>query len=558
MHNLYLIADKSWCSLLAVELIEKIKSFPTKSGVYLFKDKKGDVIYVGKAKNLRSRVRQYFMKHDERAQVEFLVKRAIDVEYIITDNEKEALLLENTLIKKYRPRYNIFLRDDKSYPSIRIGMEHPSPGIRMTRRVVKDGAQYFGPFASSASCREMYEQVIICCKIRSCSDNVFANRMRPCLEYDLGRCTAPCVNLISKDDYKKQLTDAIAILKGAKKDIQRRLKIEMKRASDAQDFEAAARFRDALSRMDEALEKQKVVGHGLGDADYIGIYEAEKKLVFVVLTVQAGLLTGKKEYLIMEISDKISEVMTSFIIQFYFGGTIPPHIHTSHAPDRAKALKAILSDNAHHSVSISQPKIGYKKELVELAIKNAREYYDRKIKDVIAYDELGKRLQKKLELPNVPNLIECLDISNIQGKDAYGSLISFEYGEPNKLKYRLYSIRSVMEPNDYAMMEEVLNRRFHEGKNTLSPPDLLLLDGGKGQLNIAKRVFDTLGLDLPIAAIAKGKDGRQDEVYLPNRKNPVTLKRGTKELLFMMRVRDETHRFGIKAHRKKHQKGIYK
>lgn len=528
--------------------IKTIEGLPQKPGVYIFKDKAGKIIYVGKAKDLRARVKSYFLRHDDRAQVEFLVKRARDVEYIVTDTEKEALLLENTLIKKHRPRYNIFLKDDKTYPSIKISMRDEFPGIYITRRVIKDGSTYFGPFTSSSACRELTEQVIICSKIRTCSNTVFANRMRPCLEYDLKRCTAPCVKKISKKSYDEQVKEAILLLKGQRRDILNKIKEKMRSASDRQDYESAAMFRDAIQRMHDAFEKQKVVGFRGSDADYIGVAMSGSKVCFAILEVRGGLLIGKREYLFKDVRLGLDEVVYDFLIQYYIGRDIIPNIYLSHLPIEKDFFQKVL-------VPISLPVKGKNKSLIDLATRNASDKIERDVDRGREYDDLAVQLAARLKLSHPPVVIECLDISNISGKDAYGSLICFENGTPNKSRYRLYSIRSMFTPDDYAMMREVLHRRFADSDIVLSSPDLLLVDGGKGQLNCAIQVLNELGVDIPIASIAKAKDsGCVDELYLPNRKDSLRFKKGNIVLLFLMRLRDEAHRFGIKAHRRRREK----
>ncbi len=548
------------------KLVSKIAKFPSKPGVYLFKDKKGEVLYVGKAKSLRSRVGSYFKRPKEAgAKNEFLLRRASDIEFIVTDNEKEALLLENTLIKKHHPRYNILLKDDKTYASIRLGFDHKFPGISILRRVLKDGAQYFGPFASGAAARETVDQVIRSFRIRTCSDREFANRVRPCLEFDLGRCSAPCVGKISEKKYCECVNEAMLFLKGSRKELVKKLKEKMDGASASMHYEEAARLRDAVGMIEETLLRQKVVVHGGGDRDVIGLAQDVERVAVCILMIRGGVLLDRRLRAASTVDAKPQEILESFMLEHYMSGAdIPRQIHLSHQLESANSVKAILTERRGAKVHIVIPKRGAGREMTGLAVKNAGETLKARSgvkKDV---EEILSRLQRKLGTPNIPETIECVDISNLMGREAYGSLVTFIRGEPEKSRYRLYTIRTLATPDDYGMMREVLTRRFKALKSlvkaydtAMPEPDLLLIDGGKGQLNVAKRVLDEIGLDmLPVAAIAKTPDAPHDRIFLPGRKNPLKFKRGSAEILLLERIRDEAHRFGITAHRKKRIKSI--
>jgi len=552
-----------------MNLSDKIIQFPAKPGVYLFKNKKGEVLYVGKAISLRSRVGSYFTKPKEQgSKINFLLRRAEDIDFIITDNEKEALLLENTLIKKHRPRYNIQLRDDKTYVSVRLGLNHPFPGISILRRVLKDGAAYFGPFASSQAARETINWVIKSFRIRTCRDREFANRVRPCLEFDLGRCSAPCVGKISETEYGECVDEALMFLKGASQELIKRLQEKMQKASALMHYEEAARFRNTIENIKETLSRQKVVVHAGGNHDVVGLASEKGHVAICILMVRGGVLLDRRMHAVSAVEPDIGRILESFLLEHYASGSdIPPRVFCSHRLEGHFAIESILSERRGGPIRIVVPKRGVFLDMVRLAVKNAVETMKSRLSQGDEIERLLMRLQKKLRLPGTPETIECLDISNLMGREAYGSLVAFVRGRPEKSRYRLYTIRTLQTPNDYGMMREVLTRRFNPplpplekgGKGGFEEPDLLLIDGGKGQLNIAKKVLSELGLqDIAIAAIAKSDEKGKDQIFLPGRKNSVQFKRGSTEKLLLERIRDEAHRFGITAHRKKRVRELLK
>ncbi|MFA4873759.1 MAG: excinuclease ABC subunit UvrC [bacterium] len=549
----------------------KIKSFPRKPGVYLFKDASGKVLYVGKAKRLRDRVRSYFSTGrdesatkapaDKRQQVEFLIKRARDIEYIVTDTEREALLLENTLIKRLHPRYNIDLRDDKTYVSIQLGMGHPSPGISLTRRPKKDKALYFGPYNSSAAAREAVDQITRFFRVRSCTDREFANRVRACLKHDIGRCTAPCVALVTREDYAKQVEEAILFLSGRSQELMRILEDRMAEASRDMRYEDAAGMRNAIAMLKGLSERQGVVSYKGGDHDAIGIARQAGDVAICVLQVRGGALIGTRTFNFADKFGDDSALLEEFLVQRYVErGDIPKKLFLQAAPEGLSAIGEILRERCGSAVKLSVPSRGEMLRLVALAATNAREVLISSgggRADAVVLDRLGRMLKVRGPIDS----IECVDISNTGGREAVGSLVAFAGSEPDKGGYRIYNIRTKETPDDYAMMFEVLSRRFNpevplRGKFTRRPlPDLLLVDGGKGQLAVAVRALSECGAKLPVAAIAKGeKKGHADQVFIPGRKNPLNLKRGSKELLLLQRIRDEAHRFGINAHRRRRGK----
>ncbi len=536
-----------------MSLADRAKKFPRRPGVYLFKNGGGDVLYIGKAKNLRNRIRSYFSKRaDDRPQIIFLLKRARDVEFIVTDTEREALLLENTLIKKHKPRYNISLRDDKSYISIRLGVEHEAPRISLTRRVVKDGAKYFGPYDSSAAAREAVEQIVSFFRLRTCSDREYSNRVRPCLKHDIGRCSAPCTGFVSLEEYASQVEDAQMFLKGKSCELTNRLKGQMEVASSQMKYELAAHLRDVISMLDEIGEKQKVVRHGAGDHDVIALADTEFGRAICWMHVSGGTLTARKVYHLTDVCAENASAIEEFILRLYSDEReVPPLIALSCEIESIFVMEDILTEKRGKSVKLRVPSRGSIKRLVDLAMTNAGEALIHRAKgrdDLEILESIGCRLGLK----GAPEIVECLDISNLGGRDAVGSLITFRDAKPSKKLYRIYNIRGLDTPDDYEMMREVVERRF--GSDGRSPPDLLLIDGGRGHLATIERLLSDVGVSIPLAAIAKG-DGRDpDRIFVPGRKNPLKLKRGAPELLLLMRIRDEAHRFGIAAHRKRRSK----
>lgn len=533
-------------------LRQSAKNFPRHPGVYIFRDTRGRPLYIGKAKDLKKRVMSYFTGRDERPAIAFLLRRASTLDSILTDNEKEALLLENTLIKQFHPRYNIDLRDDKNYVSIRMGTDHSSPGIRLTRKILKDGATYFGPYASAASAREAVDQLIATLGIRSCSDTVFANRVRPCLLYDIGRCTAPCVGKISASAYAERVEEATLFLKGKRQEFIHRLKEKMSMASEKQEYETAAKYRDAVKRLQGSLETQKMVIHGGGDADVIGFVRTQEDAALCLLSIRAGTLLDRQTFHFRSVAGDDEEVLASFVVERYRASSIPSFVCLPFTMRAGPAVAHILSDRKGRTVRLCVPRRGLQFQMLKLAQKNAEA--------MLGNSSLLLQLGKRCSVGGAARVIECIDVSNLSGREAVGALVSFVDGNPEKSRYRLYNIRTLATPNDYAMMQEIVMRRFGgsaSGRHLpLSSPDLLLVDGGKGQLAIVERALEEVGMDtLPVIAIAKSKGKEKlDRVYIPGRKNPLSLRANSPELLLLMRIRDEAHRFGINAHRRQRNK----
>lgn len=544
-------------------LEKKISEFPSSSGVYLMKDSAGKIIYVGKANDLRNRVKQYFKDRDSRYQVTFLMKRVSDIDYLVTQNEKEALLLENSLIKKHKPKYNIFLKDDKSYISLKLTTNHPFPQLIPTRRIKKDGAIYFGPYSNAGACRETADFIYHHFQLRTCSDHEIRNRSRPCLEYQIKRCTAPCVGYVTQEEYAKQVKPVRLFLEGKNEELTQMVESRMQEAAQKEEFEKAALLRDLLKNMETTLEKQRVVKHGGVHQDLIDFYRVGQKGIIAVLSIRGGSLVDSHYYPI-DSPDDDSTLSENFVNQYYLKTEFIPDEILVGADSVADfgILLDILSEKKGKKVNLRTPQQGEKKKLLELAKANAKAQFDKLIKKKVQVSEILEALQKKLEFHGPLHRIECYDISNISGSKATGSRVVFMDGEPNKNDYRQYKIRLPEGPNDYAMMREVLMRRFvgaqliapgndTRGRDESRPygdiPDLIIVDGGKGQLNIALEVLKELKLQqISVIAIAK----RKEEIYLPHRKNPLILKKGSPELMLLQRIRDEAHRFALRYHRK--------
>ncbi len=551
---------------------EKLKDIPASPGVYIMKGAGGTVLYIGKAKSLRARVRSYFRETgDTRYAVKFLAARVEDIDYIITANEKEALFLEDTLLKQHKPRYNIRLKDSKTFVSIKVTMKDEFPRILVTRQIKKDGSRYFGPYVSARAVRETIKFIRGIFPICVCSASRFRNRVRPCLDYQLGLCSAPATGLISKEAYRELINGAVLFLEGRNRELVRTLREKMKEAAAALDFEAAAGFRNRLAAIEEMLEEQKVVSHRRTDQDVFAL--AREGGVFVVqsLLVRDGRLSGSREYVFPDPGLPDAETLSSFIAQFYRGSRyIPEEVLLPSRLDDAEVLSEWLSEMKGRKVSVLTPARGDRVKLVKMASENAVESLRKRAAQKATAPDVAGELKSRLRLAGRPARIEAYDISNIGGELAVGALVTFVEGEPDKDSYRLFRIKGLAGPDDYAMMEQVLKRRFsggNGGKGVLPAPDLILMDGGKGQLNIAVKVLGSLGITgVELAALAKERPegfspggrvrAKGERVFLPNVKDPVLLKEGSRPDLLLRRIRDEVHRFAITYHRKLRSKGV--
>jgi excinuclease ABC subunit C len=540
---------------------EQLGKLPPQPGVYLLKDKHGKVIYVGKAKNLRSRVRSYFRGGDERVQVRFLVPRVVAFETLVTVNDKAALILENNLIKQYKPRYNIRLKDDKSYVSVKVTLHQPWPRILVTRKIVKDGSRYFGPFASASGVRETLDTIRKVIPLRTCSDGVFRNRSRPCLEYQIKRCLGPCCLPVEPEEYQRHVREAMLLLEGKSSQLVRQLREEMQQAADALRFEEAARLRDQIRAIEQTQEPQQVMSHWGDDQDIFGLYREGGFIEAQVLFVRSGKLTGNQAYHFDDYEFSEEEVFAELLTQFYQGDRyVPDEILLPVELEDIAVRAEYLSERKGRRVEILRPQRGDKVRLLEMAIDNARQSFRARRDADQQHEKMLEELRTKLHLRNAPKRIECFDISNIQGTLAVGSMVTFDEGQPDKSRYRKFRIRTVEGADDFRMMYEVLMRRYARAKQVGDYPDLLVVDGGIGQLNVALEVLRELGISeidaVGLAKLRVERDPRASEihhseerVFLPGRKNPVVLRRNSTALFLLQRVRDEAHRFAITYHR---------
>jgi excinuclease ABC subunit C len=545
-------------------LQEKLENLSSQPGVYLFRNPEGKVIYVGKAKNLRSRVRSYFQDArnlDPKTAV--MVRKIASLETIIVDNEVEALILESNLVKKHKPRYNINLRDDKSYPYIRITHE-PIPRVFVTRKIVRDGSKYLGPYTDVKHLRHIIRTVRKIFPIRSCKyfldDEIIARKkVRVCLDYHIHRCQGPCEGLVSASDYNRMIAQVEKFLRGKTRELLQELTTHMKEESTALNFEAAARLRDQIQMIETYyFTAQKVVTVDPEDRDVIALATEEEDACAVVFKIRDGKVVGRQHFYLEGVEEKsAAEVLSQFLRQYYLDNdTYPDQILLPEEPLEIELLGNWLNRQANHRVELIIPQIGEKKKLVQLVGKNAAfllkdlMIQKEKRKDHLAYNV--RILQNDLHLPKPPRVIEAFDISNLQGRDAVGSLVSFYNGKARKSEYRHFKVRVKDTPDDFAMMHEVVYRRYRRLQQENKPlPDLILVDGGKGQLSSALDALQELGIEeQPIIGLAK----RLEEVYLPGFRDPQNIPKSSAGLKLLQQIRDESHRFAITFHRKIRQK----
>jgi excinuclease ABC subunit C len=565
-----------------MELTDHLKSLlenvPTKPGCYLMKDENGQVIYVGKANNLRSRVRSYFHNNKLHGshpdlKTRHLVKRIIDIDWIVVGSELEALILEMTLIKKHRPHYNVRLKDDKRYPYIKVHWSEPFPKVTVTRQMVEDGSRYYGPYTSVWAVHQTLDLLRRIFPYLTCDRVITGQDERACLYYDIKLCTAPCIGAIDQAGYRQMIADLCQFLEGRTEPIVHRLQVDMQRASEELEFERAAGIRDQIVAIDKVVEKQKVISTEYIDSDVIAMARSDGEACMQVFFIRGGKLIGR-DYFLMEGTHDIPDanVMAEFIKQFYDQTPIvPPQLLLPHEVEEAQIIKQWLSSRRGNKVELRVPKHGPHEELIQMAAENAADTLA-SLKAQWQADRHRQtqaliELQEALGLDTPPNRIECYDISNTQGTAAVGSMVVFEQGTPSKKLYRRFNIRSVTGPDDFASMEEVLQRRFNRWLSAKEAaeapgkkpdpafallPDLLLVDGGKGQLSRAVAVLERFGLgdQVPVASLAK----QHEEIFLPGRLYPVLLPRHSQGLYMVQRVRDEAHRFAITSHRKRRDK----
>jgi excinuclease ABC subunit C len=549
-------------------LAGRISAFPHLPGIYMFRDAAGSILYVGKARDLRKRISNYFRGGDALdVKTRIMLSRAADFEYAVTSSEKEALLLEASLIKKHRPRYNVVLRDDKNYLSIRIDPRDPYPRLDLVRRFQKDGALYFGPYTSARAARDTLKYLHQLFPLRLCRSRKLLPKDRPCLNFPMGRCLGACAGKVSREDYTKMVEEVVLFLEGKTDILQRQLKQRMQEAAEGQQFELAAFYRDRLRNVAATVEKQHVVSDRFRDQDVIGIYQEEERTELVVLFVRQGVHSGQRAFDLKEAKGDLNELISAFIQQYYYEGAfIPDEVLVPVSLDSETVLSEWLSEMKGKRVRIWPVKRGDRKHLLDMAQANARERFVSRGRWQGRDAALLDSLQRLLKLSKKPARIACVDISNIQGQHAVGAVVVFEDGLPDKDSYRRYRIRAKSEPDDPAMMAEVVGRLVENDLQLSASLDLLLLDGGKGQLNRIVNLLDQLGVSerLPVASIAKeresdvGEKGRglYEKIYLPGRKNPLFLHRFPDILHLLQRVRDEAHRFAISHYQQVHRDSL--
>jgi len=558
-------------------LPEKLEALPADPGVYLMKDAEGRVIYVGKAKSLRSRVRTYFAKGDSRISVQFLVPRVADLDWLVTATEKEALILENNLIKKHHPRYNVRLRDQKTYIGLRLNVQDRFPRLTTTRRVKPDGALYFGPYTSSQSMRETVNLIQKIFPLRSCSDNLFAQYRRagrPCIEFQMKRCVAPCCDLVEKARYDELVRGVTLFLRGQNRELLEDLRSRMHGASELEDFERAAEIRDQIQAIEATIERQRVVSDRPLDRDVFALAREGNHAEVQILFVRQGKLLGGTNQPLANVWMEDAEAVSSIVSQYYAEDrVVPDEVLLPVAVEGREALEALLAERAGRRVRVITPRRGELAALVGMARENATEALARRLRSRETLQEALEELRDRLHLHRRPARIECYDISNLQGKLAVGSCVSFTEGRPDPARYKKFRVKTLDTPDDYRMMKEVLSRRFRRVHEAEDLPDLIVLDGGKGQLGIALEVLRELEIDgIDVASVAKYADDSrvtreegdalkspgpgmrakartEEKVYIPNVKDPVRFTPRSPAMFLLQRLRDESHRFAIAYHK---------
>ena len=556
----------------------QLKLLPDNPGVYLMKNSLGEIIYVGKAKILKNRVRQYFQSSKNHSEkVKAMVSNIAEFEYIVTDSEMEALILECNLIKKYKPRYNILLKDDKHYPFIKITVNEDFPRIFVTRMIAKDGAKYFGPYTDVSAVYETMELVKKIFPIRTCKRTIVegGEKTRPCLNYHINLCNAPCNGCISKLDYGKIVKQIIDILNGKDNGILKDLKNKMEEASENLQFEKAAQFRDKLLAVQKISEKQKIILGRFEDEDYINVDNDEKDSCLQVFFVREGKIVGREHFIIENtVGEKPEVVITQFIKEFYSGTAfVPKSIYVPYVED-LELIESFLNMKKGAKVTLKIPQKGDKKNLLEMVKNNARATLDQFKLKLISDKELEletlRQLTELLELDDVPERMEAYDISNIQGVDSVGSMIVFEKGKAKNSDYRRFKIKTVKGANDYDSMREILTRRFQHGLDEVRAieernlalsagkfcvfPDLILMDGGLGQVNIALEVLKNFNIDIPVCGMVKDDKHNTRALIYNNREIYIKDKKNVKHLI--ERIQDEVHRFAITYHRSLRDKRV--
>lgn len=559
---------------------EELKKLPDEPGVYIMKDKTGEIIYVGKAISLKKRVRQYFQSpRNNPPKVNAMVSHIAEFEYIIVDNEVEALILEANLIKKHKPKYNILLRDDKQYPYIKVTTNEKFPRVIKTRSVLKDGAKYFGPYPNAYAVNDTIDIIRNLYPIRTCNINFDKNpkKTRPCLNYYIGRCLGPCLGNVDHDRYMEMIDEIIMFLSGKEDKLIEIIEEKMKKASQELDFESAAKYRDQMNSLKIILEKQKVVStSSLIDQDVIGMARGVEDVCIQVFFIRSGKIVGREHFILSDnYNERRSEILSSFIKQFYLGTAyVPKEILVEEEIEDMDIISRWLSQKRGNKVIIRVPKRGEKSELMEMVRKNAMDMLkqdgDRLLTERQRNEETLEKFRDILGLDVTPYRIEAFDISNISGVNSVGSMVVFEHGKPKKSDYRRFRIKTVTAPDDYRSMEEVLRRRFTRGikereieadskldlKGFSSFPDLIMIDGGKGQVNVAIDVLQDLNLDIPVCGLVKDDFHKTRGIIYNNKEINIEVDSSVFRLIYA--IQEEAHRFAISYHRSLRSKDMFK
>ncbi len=538
-------------------LCEAARHAPVESGVYMMKDAQDRILYIGKARSLKKRLQSYFQSgrpQDPKTRV--MLGKVARIETIQTHTEKEALILESNLIKRHRPRYNVVLKDDKRYPSLRLDMSELYPELQIVRKIQSDGALYFGPYASAHAVRETLRFIHKTFKLRKCRGQNYKNRTRPCLNFQMGLCLGACHGADPRL-YQSVAREVVAFLRGRTPALIRKVKRDMQTASAVQDFEKAAQLRDKMIALQKTLERQVSVSTDFRDRDVIALTGREDQQVATLLRVRGGFLVGSRHFGFEGALGSADEQMGLFLRQYYeIDRTVPPEVLVNQMPSDAELLEEFLGERRKRPVQIVCPQRGEKHRLVQMAEQNAKRELSERIQKGSQRHQLLTRLQHYLRLSRLPQRIECFDNSNFAGSEPVSAMVVMEQGRMRPEQYRRYKIQPLGKPDDYAFMEEVLKRRFRDVQTGDTLPDLLLVDGGKGQINVALSVLSELGLRgrFEVAGIAKNED--QDRIYLPGRANAVQFGRDGEVLLMLQHLRDEAHRWAIGFQRQRRRKAI--
>jgi excinuclease ABC subunit C len=542
---------------------QTLSLYPEEPGVYLMKDAAGHVLYVGKAKNLRVRLKQYFgLSRDPREMVPYLTAQVVTIDTIVALTEKDALILENTLIKKHQPKYNVLLKDDKTFVSL-VMTRHKWPMLRLVRYKgsPKNDGVYFGPYTNALAARQTLDMLSRLFPLRQCSDSELAGRVRPCLLYEIKRCIAPCVNLCTEDDYAKHVESAICLLKGKDKEIFQELEKQMEKAAEDLLFEKAHELKTLIDQIKHVTETKHIDNPDAKDCDALGLYREADAVMIALLMFREGKVVGSEHFSFHFIASNESEILSSFILQHYkYQTSLPKEILVPCEIPEIETLQEIVSEFASHKISIAHPKKGRKQDLIEMAQRNAKALFIRE-QDVRSLKEkMLLDLAETLQLTRFPRRIECFDTSNIAGTDPVASLVTFVHGEKDKSGTRLFKIKTTEKADDYTAMKEVLRRHFTKAKEKNDFCDLLIVDGGKGQLGLALEIFRDLEIaSVDVIAVTKenarhDKGLTQEKVYVPNTPDPILIDPRSPMLFFLQRVRDSAHKQAIDYHRKRRSK----